>query len=631
MNVEERFDFDYVVVGSGAGGGPLAANLARSGMRVLLLEAGGDDEGPTYQVPAFHAKASEDEALRWDFFVRHYGSDERQERDTKFRAEHDGVLYPRSGTLGGCTAHSAMITLYPHASDFDRIAEITDDASWRSEHMRRYFERLERCEYVRRPLAYPRISWLGALLRRLPLASGLFRNRSRHGFDGWLGTSLADPKLAIGDLDLIRIVTTAAKESLEEGLGRPLTFFEDLASYFDPNDWRAAQHPQGLWLAPLSTSQGRRNGTREYLRAVAREHPDRLTVKTRALATRVLLDDANTAVGVEYLEGAHLYRADPRADGRAQAAPVRRALAAREVILAAGAFNTPQLLKLSGIGPRRELEAHGIEVRADLPGVGENLQDRYEVGVVTEMEADFRILAECTFEAPGPGESPDPCFTAWQRGEGLYTSNGHVIAIVMKSAEQRRDPDLFVFGIPTYFKGYYPGYSGEHARGKNLFTWGVLKAHTRNSAGSVTLRSADPRDVPHVNFRYFDEGNDAEAEDLESVVEGVEFVRGLMRRLGDRARRELVPGAEVATRDEIRQFVKNEAWGHHASCTCRIGRPDDRMAVLDGDFRVHGTRGLRVVDASAFPYIPGFFILTAIYMISEKATDAILATGATGS
>lgn len=122
---------------------------------MLLLEAGGDEEGPSYQVPAFHAQASEDQALRWDFFVRHYGSDERQRRDSKFTAELDGVLYPRSGTLGGCTAHSALITLYPHASDFDRIGETTDDASWRSEHSSRYFERLERCEYVRRPRCRP--------------------------------------------------------------------------------------------------------------------------------------------------------------------------------------------------------------------------------------------------------------------------------------------------------------------------------------------------------------------------------------------------------------------------------------------------------------------------------------------
>jgi len=630
VNVRERSDFDYIIVGSGAGGGPLAANLAISGMRVLLLEAGGDDEGPTYQVPAFHARASEDEDLRWDFFVRHYASDELQRRDSKFDEKRDGILYPRSGTLGGCTAHNAMITVYPHARDFNGIADATGDASWRGHRMRRYFERLERCQYADRPRAYPRNPWLASFLRRVRWLSRFFqRNRARHGFDGWLPTSLADPRIAIKDWQLIEVLLAAGKAVLKEGLGRPLELIENLVlgdpeAYVDPNGWRAAQNQLGAWFTPLATSGGRRRGPREYIRAVAGRHPDRLTVKTHALASKVLLDEHNAAIGVEYLDGAHLYRADPRANGSAGEPPVRRAHANREVILAAGAFNTPQLLKLSGIGPREELVEHGIEVRVERPGVGENLQDRYEVGVISEMERDFGILAECTFEPPAPGQDPDPCFADWQTGKGVYTTNGAVLGIVTKSAPERPDPDLFIFGLPSYFKGYYPGYSQDLARKKGVFTWAVLKAHTRNTAGSVTLRSPDPRDVAQVNFRYFDEGNDEADEDLESVVEGVEFARRIMSHASEVTKRELIPGEHLATRDDIRSFVKKEAWGHHASCTCKIGPREDPMAVVDSDFRVHGTRNLRVVDASVFPYIPGFFIVTAIYMISEKATDAIL-------
>jgi choline dehydrogenase-like flavoprotein len=155
-------------------------------------------------------------------------------------------------------------------------------------------------------------------------------------------------------------------------------------------------------------------------------------------------------------------------------------------------------------------------------------------------------------------------------------------------------------------------------------TWAILKAHTENRAGTVTLRSADPRDMPHVNFRYFEEGSDTAGADLEAVVNGVEFARKLVRSMGDVVEAEVIPGPAVETREQIRDFVRKNAWGHHASCSCPIGKPDDPMAVVDGDFRVYGTKGLRVVDASVFPRIPGFFVVSAVYMVSEKATDVIL-------
>jgi choline dehydrogenase len=624
--ISHRSSYDYVVVGSGAGGGPLACNLAKAGQRVLLLEAGGDHENYNYQVPVFHGLATEDEDLRWDYYIRHYAADERQRRDSKFVPERDGVLYPRAGTLGGCTAHNAMITVYPQNSDWDRIAQMTGDASWGSENMRKYFERLESCKYIRRPRAYPSNPLLVSILQWIPGLSKFFGNPGRHGFDGWLATNVADPGMVIKDGQLLSVIKAAAKHSLVELLGRPLGVWEDWDTYFDPNDWRAQQTDlQGLWFIPLATDAGKRNGTREAIREVQSRFPDNLTVKTDTLATRVLFDDDNSAVGVEYLEGAHLYRADPGANRGTDGPAARQVSVEGEVILSAGAFNTPQLLKLSGVGPRKELTNLGIDVRVDLPGVGENLQDRYEVGVVYEMKSDFALLEACAFKPPRPDQEPDPCFEEWKSGGGVYTTNAVVLGIIEKSRQGREDPDLFIFGLPGYFKGYYPKYSEEVGREKNRFTWAILKAHTLNTAGQVTLRSDDPRDMPHINFHYFDEGNDASGDDLESVVEGVEFVRRMMSRAGEIIERELVPGEGASTREQIREFVRNEAWGHHASCTCKMGPEDDEMAVVDSDFRVRGTRNLRVVDASVFPRIPGFFIVTAVYMISEKASDVILA------
>jgi len=269
----------------------------------------------------------------------------------------------------------------------------------------------------------------------------------------------------------------------------------------------------------------------------------------------------------------------------------------------------------------------GIDVRVDLPGVGENLQDRYEVGVVTEMKSQFALLENCAFKPPLPGQEPDPCFEEWQSGKGVYTTNGVSLAIIEKS-RRASEPDLFIFGLPGYFRGYYPKYSEEVERERNRFTWAILKAHTRNTAGQVKLKSDDPRDVPHINFHYFEEGSDKSGEDLDAVADGVQFARRSMDRASEVVEKELVPGKGVNTREQIKEFVRNEGWGHHASCTCKMGPKDDPMAVVDSNFRVHGTANLRVVDASVFPRIPGFFIVSAVYMVSEKASEVILA-GAT--
>ena len=617
MSSVESEEYEYIVVGSGAGGGPLAANLAERGHRVLLIEAGSDPESYLYQVPCFHAYSTEEKAMAWDFFVHHYSKDE--DRDSKYREERGGVFYPRAGTLGGCTAHNAMVTVYPHASDWNHIAELTGDASWSADKMRLYFERLEHCTYVDPP---PRGG----------------PNPSGHGYAGWLKVSKVDPHMAVGDKQILETVMDAAVVSLLAGfpafgkrwfkalwafiknrIGRIL---KHLDTGFDPND---ARNPstEGMATLPLATASGKRNGTREFIRKVQQRYPERLIVRMNTLATRVLFDAHHCAVGVECLEGQHLYRADPSSAGEAPAFQQKTYRCTREVILAGGAFNTPQLLMLSGIGPKAHLEEKGIACLVDRPGVGRNLQDRYEVGVVSTMEKDFQILTGATFTVPAEGEEGDPCFQQWQKGSGVYTSNGAVAAVILRSKDERPDPDLFIFGMPGYFRGYYPGYSQDIERSRNYFTWAILKAHTNNTSGVVKLRSADPRDTPDINFHYFDEGNDPNGEDLASVVSGVRFVRR-MNAHNDGIAEEQVPGTNVPD-EGLEKWVTDNAWGHHASCSCKMGKPDDPMAVVDSRFRVIGTKGLRIVDASVFPRIPGFFIVTPIYMISEKAADVIVA------
>jgi choline dehydrogenase len=290
---------------------------------------------------------------------------------------------------------------------------------------------------------------------------------------------------------------------------------------------------------------------------------------------------------------------------------------------------------LSGIGPRDELERHRIPLHIELPGVGKNLQDRYEVGIVYKMKENFSSLEGATFHADAVN---DRLYREWkdatpeERKEGkgfLYSSNGVIIAILKRSSianTAKQDPDLFIFGLPSDFRGYEQGYS-KNITIKDHFTWLVLKAHTNNTGGEVTLRSNDPRDTPNINFNYFEEGNDPNKgkEDLDAMVEAVALIRKIMNRLIAKGHAEEIwPGPGVSD-NALREWIMSEAWGHHASCSCKTGAEGDALAVLDNNFRVRGAANLRVVDASAFPHIPGFFIVTPIYMIAEKASEVILA------
>ncbi|GME28333.1 putative choline dehydrogenase protein [Neofusicoccum parvum] len=614
--------YEYIVVGSGAGGGPLAARLALAGHKTLLIEAG-DDQGANdnYTVPAYQAKATEDPNLAWDFFVRHYSDDTRQRRDYKLTYDTPngqytglnpppgstikGVLYPRTATLGGCTAHNALVTVYPHRSDFQYIADLTGDASWSPDNMRKYFVRMEDNNY-------------------------LSLQPSGHGYDGWLSTQVAPIDLALRDPQLLSLLTGAGF-----ALGNYSNTVINIASLLagDANaDTTARDRNPALYQIPIASRSRRRNGSREFILQVAnarnpngsKRYP--LDIRLNCHVTRVTFDASTPprATGVEFLDGRGLYRASPLSRTASPGRP-GSASASREVIVSGGAYNSPQLLQLSGVGPAAALRRLGITVVADRAGVGANLQDHYEVSVQGRAPAAFAILDGCTF---GFGGAPDPCLQRWRSGLPLvgqtYDSSGFAGAMMQRtSATPDGNFDVFAFGGPVNFRGYFPGYSVNATVEHDWWSWAILKAHPRNRAGSVTLRSADPLDVPDVLFNYFDTGDAGADQDLQEIVEGIALARDAFKRQPVRVD-EVLPGPAVQSAKQVRTYIKDTAWGHHCSSTCAIGADDDPMAVLDSKFRVRGVQGLRVVDASVYPRIPGTFTAVSTYMVGEKAADVIL-------
>ncbi len=598
--------YDYIVVGSGAGGGTVAARLAEAGMTVLLIEAGGDPSGEPspmirmpedYDVPAFHPLASENPDMSWDFFVQHYADGKRQALDPK--AGPAGILYPRAGTLGGCTAHNAMILVAPHDSDWDDIAALTGDKSWGASHMRHYFERIENCRH--------RPGW--RLLRRLGV------DLTGHGWAGWLSSERAMPRQAFDDDQLMKALSKLAFATLTQST-RPITaLWHLLIGHADPNDRRMRKRlAEGICYTPLTTDDHRRTGTRERLLKAQAGTSGRLKIELHALASKVIFASGNRAVALEYLKGDRLYRAGKhpaQTDGE-----LCQARARREIILAGGAFNTPQLLMLSGVGDPSALRKLGIRPLVELPGVGRNLQDRYEVAVIHRVVQPWRAMTGAKFDVR------DPLYAEWaDQRAGMYISNGAMLAVIRRSQAKLRAPDQFCMALMGRFCGYYPGYSGDLADHTDYLTWAILKAHTRNRAGTVTLRSSDPRDTPSITFNSFDDGDDPDAEDLKAVVDAIRFVRSITKPLVDQGNisQEELPGPSLQSDAELSEFVRNNAWGHHASCTCPIGNRD-AGGVLDSAFRVHGTSGLRVVDASVFPRIPGFFIASAFSQCRTSGT-----------
>ena len=347
----------------------------------------------------------------------------------------------------------------------------------------------------------------------------------------------------------------------------------------------------GYW--DVNQRNGERLSTsRAFLQPVA-GRPN-LTVVTGALTRRVLIEGGR-ATGVEISR-----------DGR-----VETIAAAREVIVAAGAINSPQVLMLSGIGPAEELRRHGIEVALDLPGVGENLQDHQDVMLC--WSSPRHTLYGMSWRAL-PWMLASPFRYLFQR-KGPFTTNTVESGGFVRSTPGLEQPDLQVILGPEYMNQ-----NRSIPRGHGFsFHVSLLQPKSR---GRLTLASADPAAKPKLHANFL---SDPGGEDLEALVRGFRIVRRLVQAPAMDGYRgeEVLPGPAVSTDEEIRRFTRDTlGTTFHPAGTCKMGR--DRMAVVDPELRVRGVEGLRVVDASIMPQVVSGNTNAPVIMIAEKASDMIL-------
>ncbi|KAJ5937553.1 Dehydrogenase patE [Penicillium verhagenii] len=537
--------FDYVVVGGGTAGITLAARLVEYGFRVALVEAGGyyEIKHPIAQVPgAAILGIGADPKI--SSFVD-WGFVVHGGAGTGFRDIH----YPRGKCMGGSPSKDAM----------KRWAEVTDDASYLFENVLPYYQRTPNFTL---PENRPRV------------VRTLYKESAFSHFGGPVHVSY--PQFPMPFSSWVQEAFTEA--------GIPEA--EDFNSGF------LLGH-QFCAMTIRASDQKRSSSESAFIGAT---HLGDLAIYQKTMASKILFDNQNRAVGV-----------------RVKHFLSHTLTATEEVIVSAGAFQSPQLLMLSGIGPADQLNRYGIKVIADRPGVGQNMWDHvffgpsYPVAVrtFTQLTQSWDdLLSQVKYWLiwhTGFLTNPSTDYLAFEKLPQQYRST--------LSPEDENDlswfpsdwPEVEYLAAAAYVGNYSNPFKQQPSTGQYGSIVSTLVAPT--SRGNVTIRSADIADPPIINPNWL-----ATDTDQKIAVASYRRIRDIFDTeimklilVGD----EYFPGPEVKTDEEILQVIKNSMMTiYHASCTCKMGVQNDSMAVVDSHARVFGVSGLRVVDASAFPFYP---------------------------
>jgi len=657
--------FDYIVVGAGCAGSVIAARLAESGKySVLLIESGPDNRPNSSILSNYQKELLTTTSTFGPLWTRYHNNPSLTTCNgiesspslldySTIPQNNRYYAYPRGCGAGGSTNHHAMIHGRGSAEVYNNIAKIVNDTMWNYDNILKYYIKMENYQV---PDANPNI----------------------HGTNGWLPIKKSGPL----NEDLRKEMVEALKKKF------------NVPYRTDPSE---PDQVTGVHITELQNSPDNKrcNAFYNLLEPMLETHKN-ITIKFNTLVNNVIIKNNNCvkhkqlkAVGVVVYEKAYVQEYNitgnklnenctaniPGKDLPEQT----KYYAKKEVILCGGAFNSPQILMLSGIGPKDELKKHGIKVKKDMPGVGQNFMDHVEATISYELDptkfmwiwqatflkfnTDYKRLASPAvqktiekYARPINNLGPTGVSLMWDWIVNPFSNFSHPDVHTLFSESVYFDYNLQFIQVngddynkeKHKYDSYlpdknnplnYPGikdlkiiYNSRMTDPSNpLVNLSFLTENLKSKAtGKITLKSSDPRDTPVIDIGLW-----KDEVGIRNVAKQMINIRNFMKipemikyakDPSDYSSFELYPGTGINTEDEFVEYIKTwQSFGHHASGTCKMGPSDDNMAVLNSKCQVIGIDCLRVVDASVYPSpeLHAYNPSCGIYMIAELISDVI--------
>ncbi|KAE8349817.1 hypothetical protein BDV28DRAFT_140411 [Aspergillus coremiiformis] len=584
--------FDYVVVGGGTAGLTIASRLAQKGsnLSVAVVEAGGFyevDNGNISIVPGYSTYFTGWSPDDYQPLVD-WGLNTEPQPGTDNRAHH----YPRGKTLGGSSARNFLLYQRPTSDSMQKWADEVGDQSYTFPNMLPFFKR---SGHYTPPdhAAYTDMSNTQANDAFSPSGGPLEISFSNEVDE--FGTYARKAYIALGMTQI---------DGFNSGklLGSAYA-----TSTINPKN------------AQRSSSES------SFLQSALKDSAD-VVVYKNTLGQKILFDADQVATGVHVSTG-----------GSFGTRPVNFTLSARkEVIVSAGAFQSPQLLMVSGIGPCDEFSQFGIPCISDLAGVGKNMQDhmmfgssrRVHVETASASINNATLAAQWTQQylqnASGPFSIFSSSYYGWEKLPQPYRSQLSDQSLQALSTVPDDWPELEWLTVAAYLGNGFNRQTADPADGYNYATISTALVAPQ-SRGTVSLAGPDMNTLPLIDPQWY-----VNSTDMELAIQGFKRGRQVWEQLVELGVADPVehfPGTNVTTDEQIREFISQTSTTvYHASSTCKMGQREDPLAVLDSSARVYGVQRLRVVDASSFPFLPPGHPQSVVYALAEKIADEILNT-----